>query len=83
LNVAEIVVCYGASGRKEDSFLYKPGDVYFFGIWGRPQVDDYILPTGIETISEIRAAQPEALLPTLHYLVSVVDGLIKNFLPYL
>jgi len=83
LNVAEIVVCYGASGRKEDSFLYKPGDVYFFGIWGRPQVDDYILLTGIETISEIRPGQPEELLPTLHYLDTVVDGLIQNFLPYL
>jgi len=46
-------------------------------------VDDYILLTGIETISEIRPGQPEALLPTLHYLVTVVDGLIQNFLPYL
>jgi hypothetical protein len=83
LNVAEIIVCHSASGRKDEKFLYKPGDVYFFGTWGRPQVDDYTLPTGIETISEIRAGQPEALFPTLHYLITVVDGLVQNFLPYL
>jgi hypothetical protein len=83
LNVATHVVCYGSSGKSEDSFLYILDDVYFFGIWGRPKVDDYILPTGIETISEIRPGQPEALLPTLHYLVNVVDGIVENFLPYL
>jgi hypothetical protein len=42
-------------------------------------VDDYVLDSGLETISEIRAGQPEALLPTLHYLIAVVDGIIKNF----
>src|ERR1035438_10277182 len=40
------------------------------------------LPTGLDTISEIRPGQPEALLPILHYLIAVVDGIIKNFLPY-
>jgi hypothetical protein len=46
-------------------------------------MDDYVLESGLETISEIRAGQPEALFPTLHYLITVADGIIKNFLPYL
>ena len=83
LNVAKHVVCYGPAGRESAGFVYILDEVYFFGIWGRPQVDDYILPTGLETISEIRPGQPEALLPTLHYLVDTVDSLIKSFLPYL
>ena len=85
LNVSEIVLCYGPNGRSDpaDRFLYKLDDVHFFGIWGRPKMDEYILPTGLETINEIRPGQPEALLPTLHYLVAVVDGLTQTFLPYL
>jgi hypothetical protein len=84
LNVATHVMCYGPGERgTKGCFLYVLDEVYFFGIWGRPQVDDYVLDSGLETISEIRAGQPEALLPTLHYLIAVVDGIIKNFLPYL
>jgi hypothetical protein len=84
LNVAKHVMCYGPREWGSNySFLYILDDIYFFGIWGRPQMNDYILESGLETISEIRAGQPEALFPTLHYLVAVVDGLIKNFLPYL
>jgi hypothetical protein len=74
LNVAQHVVCYGPGGRESAPFIYILDDVYFLGIWGRPQVDDYVLETGLETISEIGPEQPEALLPTLHYLVAVVDA---------
>jgi hypothetical protein len=83
LNVAKHVMCYGPGDRDRGCFLYILDEVYFFGIWGRPQADDYVLESGLETISEIRAGQPEALFPTLHYLVAVSDGIIKNFLPYL
>gem|GEM_PF-2699798 len=84
LNVATHVMCYGPGERgTRGCFLYVLDEVYFFGIWGRPQVNDYVLESGLETISEIRAGQPEALFPTLHYLIAVTDGIIKNFLPYL
>jgi hypothetical protein len=84
LNVAKHVMCYGPGRRGETGcFLYILNEVYFFGIWGRPQVDDYVLESGLETITEIRAGQPEALFPTLHYFVAVVDGIVKDFLPYL
>lgn len=84
LNVASHVMCYGPGEKgTKGCFLYILDEVYFFGIWGRPQEEDFILESGLERISEIRAGQPEALFPTLHYLIEVVGGIIKNFLPYL
>jgi len=62
-------------------FLYKLGRPQFSGIFARPKVDDYILRGGKETLSKLRASRREALLPTLHYLIDTVDGLIYQFLP--
>ena len=78
LNVAKVVVCHPGD-INSPGFIYPLDEVYFFGIYGRPQVDDYILPTGLETISEIRPGQPEALLPTLHYLITMCMASSKTF----
>jgi hypothetical protein len=47
LNVAKVVVCHGPGGRDSPGFIYPLDEVYFFGIWGRPQVDDYVLLSGV------------------------------------
>jgi hypothetical protein len=63
--------------------MYKFGRPQFSGIFARPKVKDYILAAGKETISELRSGRREALLPTLHYLVQYIDGIIDAFLPCL
>jgi hypothetical protein len=63
--------------------MYKSGRPQFSGIFARPEANDYILRGGKETLVKLRAGRREALLPTLHYLVTVVDGLTKEFLPFL
>lgn len=64
-------------------FMYKLGNPQFSGIYARPKMKQNALSTGKETLSKVRISKREALLPTLNYLVDTVDGLIKNFLPYL
>lgn len=79
--VERIVICRDQWIGK--SFMYKFGRPQFSGIFARPKVKDYILLGGKETISELRSGRREALLPTLHYLVEVVDRIVKEFLPVL
>jgi len=64
-------------------YLLKYGRPQFSGIFARPKVQDNILPTGKETLSKLRSGRREAMLPTLHYLVQFVDGIINLFLPVL
>ena len=64
-------------------FMYKLGNPQFSGIYARPKMKDDRLIAGKETLRKIRIGKREALLPTLHYLVDTVDGLIEQFLPYL
>jgi hypothetical protein len=64
-------------------FLYKVSRPQFSGIFARPEVKDYILRGGKETLVKLRTGRREAFLPTLHYLVSTIDGLIDKFLPFL
>jgi hypothetical protein len=79
--VERIVLCHDPWIGKR--FMYKFGRPQFSGIFARPKVKDYILPGGKETISELRAGRREALLPTLHYLVQYIDGIIDAFMPCL
>jgi hypothetical protein len=86
LNVSRVVMCHAdwvGEISLSTMFMYKLGRPQFSGIWGRPEVNDYILPTGQETIRKLRPHRLEALLPTLEYFTYVVDGVIKQFLPYL
>ncbi len=64
-------------------FMYKLGRPQFSGIFARPEVNDYILRGGKETLVKLRTGRREALLPTLHYLVDTIDGIIQSFLPLL
>jgi hypothetical protein len=79
--IERIVICHDEWIGKR--FMYKFGHPQFSGIFARPKVKDYILAGGKETISELRSGRREALLPTLHYLVEVVDGIVNEFLPVL
>ena len=79
--IERIVLCHDAWIGKP--FMYKFGSPQFSGIFARPKVDDYILVGGKETITELRPGRREALLPTLHYLVEVVDRIVNEFLPFL
>jgi hypothetical protein len=79
--IERFVLCHDAWIGK--SFLYKFGRPQFSGIFARPKVNDYILPGGRETITKLKAGRREALLPTLHYLVQYIDGIIDAFLPCL
>ncbi len=80
--VERIVLCHDEwlGGKR---FMYKLGNPQFSGIFARPKVKDYILRGGKETISELRSGRREALLPTLHYLIEVVDRIVHEFLPVL
>lgn len=86
LNIGKTVLCH-ADWVGEIShcpmFMYKVGRPQFAGIWGRPEVYDYILPKGKETLIKLRPGRREALFPTLEYLTDVVDCIIKEFLPWL
>jgi hypothetical protein len=80
------VICHAGwlmRDGKRIPFLYKMGRPQFSGIFARPEVNDYVLPRGKETLVKLRAGRREALLPTLHYLVNTIDGLIGQFLPFL
>jgi len=79
--IERIVLCHDVWIGKR--FMYKPGRPQFSGIFARPKVKDYILRGGKETIPELRPGRREALLPTLHYLVEVVDRIVHEFLPVL
>jgi uncharacterized protein YbcI len=79
--VERYVICNDAWIGKP--FMYKFGRPQFSGIFARPKVKDYILRGGKETITKLRSGRREALLPTLHYLVEVVDRIVNEFLPVL
>ena len=79
--IERMVICHDVWIGK--LFMYKFGRPQFSGIFARPKVKDYILVGGKETISELRSGRREALLPTLHYLVEVVDRIVNEFLPVL
>jgi len=79
--VERYVICNDAWIGK--TFMYKFGRPQFSGIFARPKVKDYVLRGGKETITKLRAGRREALLPTLHYLVEVVDRIVNEFLPVL
>ena len=86
LNVGKIVLCsadWVGEMSPSNMFMYKVGCPQFSGIWGRPEMFDYVLPTGKESLRELKPGRREALLPTLEYLANLVDGLTKEFLPYL
>jgi hypothetical protein len=80
-SIERIVICHDAWIGK--TFMYKFGRPQFSGIFARPKGKDYILRGGKETISELSSGRREALLPTLHYLVQYIDGIIDAFLPCL
>jgi uncharacterized protein YbcI len=79
--IERIVICHDEWIGKR--FMYKFGRPQFSGIFARPKVNDYILPGGRETITKLKVGRREALLPTLHYLVQYIDGIIDAFLPCL
>lgn len=86
LNIGKVVMCHAdwvAEMSLSNMFMYKLGRPQFSGIWGRPEIYDYILPTGKEKLTKLRPNRREALLPTLDYLTNVVDGTVKQFLPFL
>lgn len=64
-------------------FLYKLGRPHFSGIYARPKAKDYILRTGKETLLRLRPGRREALLPTLHYLIDLVESIVPLFQPAL
>jgi hypothetical protein len=79
--IERLVLCHDAWIGKR--FLYKFGRPQFSGIFARPKVNDYVLVGGRETITKLRPGRREAMLPTLHYLVQYIDGIIDAFLPCL
>lgn len=87
LSVGKEVMCHADWIAQFDGFgfpfMYKLKSPQFSGISVRPKMDKNRLPFRKETIRKIRISKREALLPTLHYLVDTVDGLIEKFLPYL
>lgn len=64
-------------------FLYKFSNPQFRGIYARPKVKDYVLLSGKETLVKMRSGRREALLPSLHYFVNVVEAIVNGFLPAL
>jgi hypothetical protein len=85
LTVEKIVICHAdwiAEGPA-GNFMYNFRRPQFSGVYARPRADDYILVSGKETLSKLRASRREALLPTLHCLVGAVDNLLSLFLPFL
>jgi hypothetical protein len=86
LNVGQVVMCHAdwiSEFSLSPAFMYKVGRPQFIGIWARPEMHDYVLPTGKESLIKLRPGRREALLPALEYLTNVVDALLKQFLPYL
>jgi hypothetical protein len=86
LNIGKVVMCHAdwiGEFSLSPLFMYKMSRPQFLGIWGRPEMYNYVLPTGKETLVKLRAGRREALLPTLEYLTNVVDSLIKEFIIYL
>jgi hypothetical protein len=86
LSVGKTVMCH-ADWVGEMSgfpvFMYKLGNPQFSGIYARPKMKQNRVIAREETLRKLRISKREALLPTLHYLVDAVDGLIGQFLPYL
>jgi hypothetical protein len=87
LSVGKEVMCHADWIAQLDGFgfpfLYNLKSPQFSGITVRPKTNENRLPSGKETIGNVRIGKREALLPTLHYLVDTVDGIIEQFLPFL
>ncbi|MFZ0663747.1 MAG: hypothetical protein WAM66_13710 [Acidobacteriaceae bacterium] len=64
-------------------FLLINAEPYFSGIYDPSEVHkDAYLPHE-EAIAKFDVAGRNAMLPTLHYLVNVIDGILDRFLPFL
>jgi hypothetical protein len=64
-------------------FLLISGDPHFSGVYDPSEVHkDTFLPHE-EAIAKFDVAGRNAMLPTLHYLIDLIDGVLDNFLPFL
>jgi hypothetical protein len=58
-------------------------DPHFSGIYDPPEVHKNAKCPHEEALAKCDAAGRNVMLPTLHYLVDLVDGILDSFLPFL
>jgi hypothetical protein len=67
----------------DTGFLLISGDPHFSGIYDPSEVNQDNQITPQKAISKFNPSGGNAMLPTLHYLVDLVDGILDAFLPFL
>jgi hypothetical protein len=73
----------GRYSGDDTGFLLISGNPHFSGVYDPSEVHQNDQGAPREAISKFNIRGSNALLPTLHYLVNFVDGVIDTFLPFL
>ena len=85
LTQGEDVLCEGdfeTPSPEHPYYWLKSGDPNFIGIFG-DETQDNLQPATQEVLANAGVSRVNAMLPTLHQLVTGVDNLAKSFLPIL